>query len=67
MGKVALTPVKRKGGEMRTMMHRALRLVEEDHRQGCCHPTGGKDDKDDVRRQTPSRADDRLAATMNNR
>ena len=44
-----LTPAKRRGGAVMTMMRRALRLVEEECHQRCCRPTGGEDNKDGAR------------------
>ncbi len=42
---------------MMMTMCRALRLVEEKRHQRCCRPMGGKDNKDDARPCTPSRAE----------
>ncbi len=67
MSKAALALAKRRGGAMMTTIHCALRLLEEERRQQCRHPKGGKYNKDSIRQRTPFRVEGCVAPTMDNR
>jgi hypothetical protein len=66
-GKATLAPAKRRGVAMMTMMHSALHLVKEEHRQQCHRLKGGKDEKDGTRQCTPTQVGGHMAATIDNR